>query len=105
MIDTLEELKALMRAERLATLTRKRASPLVSLVEAIAGEPVPGSWWSHPRGGRIYALTNALDDSGEVLVTKLADARVTFVHETLFPAFYRIAAGETRQTQARAGLP
>jgi hypothetical protein len=41
--------------------------PVPSLAEEIAGEPMRGSWWSHPRSQEIFTVTRALRDSGDVL--------------------------------------
>ena len=63
-----------------------------SLAEAIAGEPVRGSWWSHPKSQEIFAVTRAIRDSDEVLVCRLIKGKVTFVHRRLWPALVRAAS-------------
>src|SRR5712691_5283679 len=50
---------------------------LPSLAEAIAGEPIRGSWWGHPKGRLIYSATQAICESPEVLVCKLIKGKVT----------------------------
>jgi len=65
--------------------------PVPSLAEVIAGEPVRGSWWSHPKGHEIFAVTRAIRDSDEVLVCRLIKGKVTFVHRRLWPALVRAA--------------
>jgi len=65
--------------------------PAPSLAEAIAGESVRGSWWSHPKGREIFAVTRAIRDSDEVLVCRLIKGKVTFVHRRLWPALVRAA--------------
>jgi hypothetical protein len=30
--------------------------PVPRLVEVIAGEPIQGSWWAHPRSHRIFTV-------------------------------------------------
>jgi hypothetical protein len=62
-----------------------------SLAEAVAGEPIRGSWWSHPKGGEIFAVTRAVRESGDVLVCRLIDGKITFVHRRLWPALVRVA--------------
>lgn len=62
-----------------------------SLVEAIAGEPIKGSWWGHPDGKRIFSILNAITDSKDVLVCRLVDGKVTLVHRRLWPALVRLA--------------
>ena len=66
--------------------------PAPSLAEVIAGEPVRGSWWSHPKSHEIFAVTRAIRDSDDVLVCRLVKGKVTFVHRRLWPALVRAAA-------------
>jgi hypothetical protein len=62
-----------------------------NLVEAIAGEPVKGSWWGHPQGKRIFSVLNAVTGSQDVLVCRLIDGKITLVHRRLWPALVRLA--------------
>jgi hypothetical protein len=50
--------------------------PAPSLAEAIAGEPVRGNWWSHPKSHAIFAVTRAIRDSDDVLVCRLIKGKV-----------------------------
>jgi len=68
-----------------------RREGVPSLVDEIAGEAVRGNWWSHPRSGAIFAATRAVRDSPEILVCRLVDGKITFVHQRLWPALVRIA--------------
>src|SRR5205085_3076485 len=36
--------------------------PVPSLAEAIAGEPIIGSWWSHPKAQVIFDALSEIDD-------------------------------------------
>ena len=65
--------------------------PVPSLAQVIAGEPVRGSWWSHPKSPEIFAVTRAVRDSDDVLVCRLIDGKITFVHRRLWPALVRVA--------------
>lgn len=65
-----------------------------SLTTIVAGEPVRGSWWGHRHGGEIFATATALEDHPDVLVAKLLDRKVTFVHRRLWPAL--IGVGTAR---------
>jgi hypothetical protein len=60
--------------------------PVPSIAEAIVGEPIKGSWWSHPRAKEIFRVTRALRSSDSVLVCRLVASRITFVHQRLWPA-------------------
>jgi hypothetical protein len=65
--------------------------PVPSLAAAIAGEPIRGSWWAHARGREIFAATRAVRDSPDVLVCRLVDGKITFVHRRLWPALVRLS--------------
>lgn len=66
--------------------------PVPRLAEIIAGEPIKGSWWGHPKSHEIYAVFQALSESNDILVCRLVDGKVTFVHRRLWPALIRVAA-------------
>ena len=65
--------------------------PVPSLAAVIAGGPVRGSWWSHPKSREIFAVTRAIRRSEDVLVCRLIKGKVTFVHRRLWPALVRAA--------------
>jgi len=65
--------------------------PVPSLAETVAGGPIRGSWWSHTRGREIFAVTRAIRDSPDVLVCRLVDGKITYVHRRLWPAVVRLA--------------
>jgi hypothetical protein len=61
------------------------------LTEAIVGEPIRGSWWSHPQSRRIYAILQAVSASDQVLVCRLIEGKITLVHRRLWPALAVLA--------------
>lgn len=65
--------------------------PVPTLTEAIAGEPIKGSWWGHPKGGKIFAILEAVTDSKDILVCRLVGDKVTLVHKRAWPALVRAA--------------
>jgi hypothetical protein len=65
--------------------------PVPNLAEAIAGEPIRGSWWAHPKSHEIFACSRAVRASGDVLVCRLVDGKVTYIHQSLWPAVVRLA--------------
>lgn len=67
-----------------------RSWPSVSGI--IAGEPVKGSWWSHPKGREIWLATENLAASPEVTIAKLIDGKVTYIHKDLWPSLYAVGA-------------
>jgi len=62
-----------------------------SLAQAIAGEPIRGSWWGHPKGNLIYMLLNDVGDSPDIVRCRLLDGKITLVHRRLWPALVRMA--------------
>lgn len=81
--------EALAFVERHGVVLASAKGPAPRMSEAIAGEPVRGSWWSHPSSHRIYAILQALADSPDILVCRLVDGKVTFVHRRLWPSLVR----------------
>ena len=83
---------------------------LPSVCRLITGEPMKGSWWSHPMAQTIFQVNERLDDHPDVIITKLVSNKVTFVHRQLWPDLFAIgSARETWQmeklsTQAKALL-
>ena len=65
--------------------------PVPRLTEAIVNEPIKGSWWAHPRSHQIFAVFQAVTHSEDVLVCRLVNGKVTFVHRRLWPALVRAA--------------
>ena len=58
--------------------------------EEIAGEVIRGSWWGHRRSHEIFAATRIVRRSPEVLVCRLVQQKVTYVHKSLWPALVRL---------------
>ncbi len=65
------------------------AGPVPSLAVAIAGGPISGSWWSHPRSHEIFELTQTIRGREDVLVCRVVNGKVTLVHRRLWPALVR----------------
>jgi hypothetical protein len=66
--------------------------PAPNLAEAVAGGPIRGSWWGHPKGHEIFRVAEAVSESPDVLVCKLIGGKVTFVHRRLWPALVRLSS-------------
>ena len=95
---TAQEAEVLTPQQALAFIDRHgivceaaRRGGIASLVDAIAGEAVRGNWWAHPKARVIFALTRAVRDAPAVLVCRLVDGKITFIHERLWPALVRAA--------------
>jgi len=88
-----------MNAEAAMSFVRKHGVVLQSgkgsaprLTEAIAGEPIKGSWWAHPKSHQIFAILQRLDDSPDILVCRFLGGRVTYIHRRLWPAIVKLAS-------------
>ena len=65
--------------------------PVPSLAALIAGGRIRGSWWAHAKAQEIFDATQTILDSPEVLVCKLVDDKITYVHRRLWPALVKLA--------------
>jgi transposase InsO family protein len=73
---------------------------LPSVCAMVAGEPVRGSWWAHPRSHEMFRVLMELAAHPDVLVAKLVSGKDTFIHRALWPAVLAIGtAREKWQTQ------
>lgn len=82
---------ALAFVEQHGVVLASAKGPAPRLIEAIAGEPISGNWWSHPKASAIYGVLSAAGESPDVLVCRLVNGRITLVHRRLWPALVRIA--------------
>ena len=72
-------------------LLESARGPLPNVAEMVAGEPIRGSWWSHPQSHAIYEAINSLAGSPDVVRNRLVNGRVTLVHRRVWPALVRVA--------------
>jgi hypothetical protein len=80
------------------------AGPVPSLAQAVAGGAIHGSWWTHPRRHEIFELTRAVRDSSDVLVCRLIEGKITYVHRRLWAPLVRVAQRFPRKRHAEAVL-
>ena len=91
------ELGAVTIAEALAfvdthgVVLESASGPVPSLVTAVVGGAIRGSWWAHPQSHQVFAITRGVRTSASVLVCRLVNGRVTLVHRRLWPAVVRVA--------------
>ncbi|HUR27511.1 MAG TPA: hypothetical protein VM509_04940 [Planctomycetota bacterium] len=78
--------------------------PVPSVAEAVAGEPIVGSWWAHPKGKAIFAALSDIDDSPDVRCFKLVDGKVTFAHRKTWPALVRLGRDGLIATEQLSSL-
>ncbi len=83
--------QALIFVEKRGIVLESARGPVPSLAETIAGEPIPGSWWGHPKGDAIFACSRAIRRSKDVLTCRLINGKVTYVHRRLWPALVRLS--------------
>jgi hypothetical protein len=66
---------------------------LPSVTSLVAGEPVRGSWWSHPAGRAIFAASRALLAHPDIVRVKLVARKLTYVHRRLWSPLVAVATG------------
>jgi hypothetical protein len=69
---------------------------LPNVCALVAGAPVRGSWWAHPRSHEIFRVNCELAEHPDVLVSKLISGKVTYLHRPLWPSL--IAIGRARES-------
>ena len=87
--ETVVEALAFVRQHGVVLASARGAAP--RLTEAIIGEPIEGSWWSHAKSRQIYGVLKAVSESEEVLVCRLIDGKITLVHRRLWPSLVQLA--------------
>jgi hypothetical protein len=65
--------------------------PAPRLTELVAGEPIRGSWWAHPKSHQIFEVLQAVSQSRDVLTCRLINGKLTLLHRRLWPALVRAA--------------
>src|SRR5437667_7826043 len=68
-----------------------------SLAQVVAGAPIRGGWWAHPKGKDIFLLSRVIRRSPDVLVCRLVDGKITYVHRRMWPAFVSLAGRFSKQ--------
>lgn len=98
MIETiLEELQ-------ISGLLLKTDAKLPNVCAIVAGEPVRGSWWAHPKSHQIFHALAELAAHRDVLTAKLVSGKDTFLHRAIWPAFLTVArSGEAWQFRGLDG--
>jgi hypothetical protein len=65
---------------------------LPNVCALVAGAPVLGSWWAHPKSHEIFRVNGALEDHPDVLVVKLISGKLTYVERALWPCVAAIGS-------------
>ena len=92
--------QALAFVKRHGIVLESARGPVPSLAAQVAGEPLRGSWWSHPKGNEIFRLSRAIRESPEVLVCRIVGGKVTYVHRRLWPAVVLLVGRLSRKSLA-----
>jgi hypothetical protein len=92
--------QALAFVKRHGIVLESARGPVPSLAATVAGELLRGGWWSHPKGNEIFLLSRAIRNSPEVLVCRIVNGKVTYVHRHLWPALVLLAKRFSRQNLA-----
>jgi hypothetical protein len=93
--------EALAFVERHGIVLQAARGPLPNLTETIAGGPIRGSWWGHPKGKEIFRAVRAICASPDVLVCKLVEGKITYVHRRLWPALIKLASRFRKEQLAK----
>jgi hypothetical protein len=93
--------EALAFVERHGIVLQAARGPLPNLAEAIAGGTIRGSWWGHPKGKEIFRAVRAICESPDVLVCKLVEGKITYVHRRLWPALIKLASRFRKEQLAK----
>lgn len=75
--------------EDLGVVLQSARGPVPNVAEFVAGQPIRGSWWGHVAGKEIYEVLRVLDDSPEIVTTRLVNAKLTLIHSRVWPAIAR----------------
>jgi hypothetical protein len=84
--------QAMAFVKRHGVVLQAARGPAANLAEAVAGGPIRGSWWGHAKGHEIFRVAEAVSENPDVLVCKLIEGKVTFVHRRLWPALVRLSS-------------
>jgi hypothetical protein len=83
--------QALAFVKKHGIVLERARGPVPCLVDAIAGEPVRGSWWAHARAHHIFEVLGAVADSQDVLRCRLVSDKITYAHRHIWPALVRLS--------------
>ncbi len=93
--------QALAFVKRHGIVLQAARGPVPSLAEAIAGGPIRGSWWGHPKGREIFRAAGVICSSPDVLVCKLVAGKITYIHRRVWPALVKLASRFQKEQLAR----
>jgi hypothetical protein len=83
--------EALRFVEQHGVVLEAARGSVPTLADAALGAERRGSWWGHPQGKAFFWLTRQVRASKNVLVCRLVDGKITYVHRRVWPALVRLA--------------
>jgi len=83
--------QALAFVKKHGIILESARGPVPSLAATVAGEALRSSWWSHPKGRKIFRLSRTIRGSKEILVCRIINGKVTYVHRRLWPPLVFLA--------------
>jgi len=92
--------QALAWVKRCGIAVESAHARVPSLARTVAGGSLRGSWWAHPKGNDIFLLSQVIRGSPEVLVCRLVDGKITYIHRRLWPALVSLAGRFPKQRLA-----
>jgi hypothetical protein len=92
--------QALVWVEECGIAMESARARVPSLAQVVVGEPLKGSWWAHPKGNEILRLSRSIRGCPDILVCRLVDGKITYVHRRLWPALVSLAHRFSKQRLA-----
>lgn len=83
--------QALAWVKKCGIALESASAAVPGLAQVVAGEPLRGSWWGHLKGNEIFLLSRTIRRSPDVLVCRLVDGKITYVHRRMWPALVSMA--------------
>lgn len=72
-------------------VTESGHASVPNFAEFVAGSNISGSWWSHSDSHEIFKMTRIIRNSPEVLVCRLVQGKITYVHKSFWPVLVKLA--------------
>jgi hypothetical protein len=83
--------QALRFVEEQGIVLESARGAVPNLASTVAGETIRGSYWRHPKTHEIFRCIRAVRASPDVLVCRLVEGTITYVHRRLWPALAKLA--------------
>lgn len=83
--------EALALVEQNGIMLESAGGNNASFVAHAAGEAISGNWWNHPKSHQIFALTRTVREDEHILVCRLIQGKITYVHRRFWAALVKVA--------------